>query len=135
MSPAAAIPDRESETHRLVLPAHLNQYGFLFGGILLEWVDEACWIAASLHFPHCRFVTVAMDDVQFHHSVREGTILLIGCRCERLGTTSVTYVVAVRDVNRPAIPAIFATRVTLVNVDEQGRKRAVADAGHGARER
>ena len=29
------------ETHRLVLPEDLNQFGFLFGGRLLSWVDEA----------------------------------------------------------------------------------------------
>jgi hypothetical protein len=28
------------ENHKLVLPEHLNQYGFLFGGNLLKWVDE-----------------------------------------------------------------------------------------------
>ena len=27
------------ETHRLVLPEDLNQYGFLFGGRLLGWID------------------------------------------------------------------------------------------------
>ena len=65
------------ETHRLVLPADLNQYGYLFGGQLLSWVDEASWIAASLDYPDCKFVTVGMDKVEFRHSVREGTILSI----------------------------------------------------------
>lgn len=129
MNPAAASPERESETHRLVLPAHLNHYGFLFGGILLEWVDEACWIAASLHFPRCRFVTIALDDVEFRHSVREGTILSIRCRCKRVGTTSVTYTVTVSDVHQPAIPAIFATHVTLVNVNADGTKTPIENRG------
>ena len=121
------MAEHRAEMHRLVLPAHLNQYGFLFGGRLLEWVDEACWIAASLDYPACRFVTIAMDDVEFRHSVREGTILSIGCRREREGTTSVTYAVTVSDVHQPGIAEIFATRVTLVNVDEQGHKTAIVD--------
>jgi len=29
------------ETHRLVLPSDLNHYGFLFGGRLLAWIDDA----------------------------------------------------------------------------------------------
>jgi len=29
-----------SENHRLVLSEDLNQYGFLFGGRLLSWVDD-----------------------------------------------------------------------------------------------
>lgn len=76
------------QTQRLVLPADLNQYGFLFGGRLLAWIDEASWIAASMEFPHCRFVTIAMDDVQFRHSVREGTILSIDSTLTRIGNTS-----------------------------------------------
>lgn len=111
------------EAHRLVLPGHLNQYGFLFGGQLLAWIDESCWIAASIGFPGCRFVTVGMDDVKFHHSVREGTILAIRCELAREGVTSVTYQVSVRDCLHDDSKVIFATRVSLVNVDAQGRKQ------------
>jgi acyl-CoA hydrolase len=85
------------DTHRLVLPGDLNHYGFLFGGRLLAWIDEASWIAASLDYPHCQFVTVAMDTVEFHHSVRDGTILRISCSRENEGNTSVTYAVTVID--------------------------------------
>jgi acyl-CoA hydrolase len=110
------------ETHRLILPSDLNQYGFLFGGRLLAWVDEASWIAATLDFPGRRFVTVAMDRVEFRHSVREGTILAIRCEKERTGTTSATYAVRVFDQNATGEP-IFSTRVTFVNVDPEGRKQ------------
>lgn len=110
------------ETHRLVLPADLNHYGFLFGGNLLAWVDEASWIAASLDYPQCLFVTVGMDRVEFHHSVRQGTILAINCERTRQGTTSVTYAVEVRDTKSHADP-IFSTKVSFVSVDEEGRKK------------
>ena len=112
------------ETHRLVLPGDLNHYGFLFGGRLLAWIDEASWIAASLAYPHCQFVTVAMDTVEFHHSVRDGTILRISCDREREGNTSVTYSVKVIDEKAGHSP-IFSTRVTFVSVDDAGRKRAI----------
>ena len=110
------------ETHRLVLPEDLNQYGFLFGGRLLGWVDEASWIAASLDFPDCRFVTIAMDEVVFRHSVREGTILAISSSLLKKGRTSVTYVVEVFKGRAQVGEAIFTNRVTFVNVDEQGSK-------------
>ncbi len=109
------------ETHRLILPGDLNQYGFLFGGRLLAWIDEASWIAASLEYPHCQFVTVAMDTVEFHHSVRQGTILTIQCERVREGVTSVTYAVNVRDCMAPDGP-IFSTSVTFVRVDADGVK-------------
>jgi acyl-CoA hydrolase len=112
------------ETHRLVLPGDLNHYGFLFGGRLLAWIDEASWIAASLDYPHCQFVTKAMDTVAFHHSVREGTILRITCEREREGNTSVAYSVSVIDENAgPHV--IFSTRVTFVSVDDSGNKRPI----------
>lgn len=112
------------ETHRLVLPGHLNQYGFLFGGNLLRWVDEASWIAASLDYPHCHFVTVAMDTVEFHQSVRQGMILEIKCEKLRQGNTSVSYSVEVRDRKSQEAP-IFSTKVTFVRVDDEGKKMAI----------
>ncbi len=112
------------ETHRLVLPGDLNHYGFVFGGQLLAWVDEASWIAASLDYPHCQFVTVAMDTVEFHHSVRDGTILKISCKQVREGNTSITYGVKVFDQRAGENP-IFSTNVTFVSVDDEGRKRSI----------
>jgi acyl-CoA hydrolase len=110
------------ETHRLVLPEDLNQYGYLFGGRLLSWVDEASWIAASLDFPDCRFVTIAMDQVVFRHSVREGTILAIHSQKSHLGTTSATYEVQVFKGRAGEGNPIFTTRVSFVNLDESGAK-------------
>lgn len=112
------------ESHRLVLPGDLNHYGYLFGGRLLAWVDESSWIAASLDYPHCQFVTVAMDTVEFRHSVRDGTILRITCDREKEGSTSVTYSVKVID-EKSGLAVIFSTRVTFVSVDDEGRKRSI----------
>lgn len=113
------------ETHRLVLPEDLNQFGALFGGRLLAWVDEASWIAASLEFPGCHFVTMAMDQVVFRHSVREGTILTIASERVKLGTTSVTYRVCVFRGPDARKEAIFSTCVTFVNLDSTGDKCAI----------
>ena len=112
------------ENHKLVLPGHLNQYGFLFGGDLLKWVDEYAWIAASLDFPGCNFVTIGMDRVEFKKSVREGAILKFIVEKTETGNSSVRYRVHVYHGNSPAAdqPLIFATHVTFVRVDEQGRK-------------
>ena len=113
------------KTHRLVMPGDLNQYGFLFGGKMLSWVDEACWIAASLDYPDCQFVTVGMDKVEFRHGVDEGEILEIDCREEKKGRTSVTYVVKVSCGLEHDKEVIFSTRISFVNVDAEGIKRAI----------
>lgn len=112
-------------SQRLVLPSDLNHYGFLFGGRLLAWVDEASWIAASLDFPHCQFVTIGMDKVEFRHGVRDGTIL--GMQSEKIhtGRTSVSYKVCVFNEKESPSKCLFRTQVTFVSVNDSGEKKAI----------
>lgn len=113
------------ENHKLVLPEHLNHYGYLFGGHLLNWVDEYAWIAASLDYPGCNFVTIGLDKVEFKRSVRQGTILKFVVEKTRVGRTSVQYRVQVFHGNSPDRELIFLTHVSFVNLDEQGTKAAL----------
>jgi len=106
------------ENYRLVLPENLNQFGFLFGGYLLKWIDEVAWMAASLEHPDCLFVTVGMKEVSFHRSVREGSILQFVIDKVDTGTTSVTYLVRVNCKEEE----VFSTEVTFVRVNEAGEK-------------
>lgn len=115
------------ETHRLVLPGDLNHYGFLFGGRLTAWVDEAAWIAATLEYPDCQWVTVGMNSVEFHHSVRDGTILRICSKRIHEGKTSVTYELTVTNEQADS-KVIFSTAITLVNVDGDGNKQSIGPA-------
>jgi len=112
------------QNHRMVLPGHLNQFGFLFGGYLLTWVDEVAWMSATLEFPGCLFVTVAMKEVVFRKSVREGSILRFETALARRGNTSAAYEVRVfRDEHE-----IFSTEVTLVRVNADGAKMPLPSA-------
>lgn len=107
------------------MPGDLNHYGSLFGGRMLAWVDEAAWIAASTQFPHCQFVTIGMDKVEFRRGAGDGTILKINCTLVKKGNSSVTYQVAVTDAkSTPEIP-VFQTKVTFVSVNDQGEKQAI----------
>jgi acyl-CoA hydrolase len=111
------------ENHKLVLPTNLNQYGYLFGGDLLKWVDEYAWIAATLEYPECNFVTRGMDKVEFKKSVVQGTILKFIVEKTREGSTSVQYVVRVyRGRNTAEKHLIFSTNVTFVKIDQNGEK-------------
>lgn len=111
------------ENHKLVLPTNLNQYGYLFGGDLLKWVDEYAWIAATLEYPGCNFVTLGMDQVVFKKSVREGTILKFIIDKTKVGNTSVQYLVHVyRGSDAAENDLIFSTHVTFVRIDRNGHK-------------
>jgi acyl-CoA hydrolase len=112
------------ESFKVVRPEHLNHYGYLFGGFLLKWVDEISWIAASRDYPGCRFVTVAMDKVEFRQSVRQGAVLRFKARRTKEGDTSVQYTVKVYadDLATGAEDAVFSTHVSFVCLDAEGCK-------------
>ncbi len=108
----------------MVMPEHLNHYGYLFGGKLLEWVDEYAWIAASIDFPDCQFVTIGMDHVEFKKTVSNGSILKFAIKIIKEGNTSVHYKVIV--LNKKGVTGkveeIFSTTVTMVNIDKDRKK-------------
>lgn len=115
------------ENYKLVLPEHLNHYGFLFGGHLLKWVDEMAYIAANIDFPGNDFVTISMDNVLFKHSIRNGDILRFITRRRKLGNTSLSYSVKVcregHEEDRGLV--LFETNITFVAIDKDGEKRPV----------
>ena len=113
------------ENHKLVLPEHLNHYGYLFGGYLLKWVDEYAWIAATLDFPGHNFVTIGLDKVEFKKSVRQGSILRFLVERIKKGNSSVKYKITVFCDRGGEVKQdlIFSTNVTFVSVDKQGGKR------------
>ncbi len=118
-------------TYKLVMPEHMNQYGFLFGGNLLKWVDETAWMAASLDYPDAHFVTIGMDCVEFRKGVTGGTILRFDINKQRVGNTSITYAVTVsrRETHECQDEVIFSTDITFVRVNEKCEKIRVDHTG------
>jgi acyl-CoA hydrolase len=110
------------KTHRLVLQTHLNHYGFLFGGELLKWIDEAGYIAANVLCPGNEFVTVGLSEVVFHKSISAGSILEFDTGLIRKGRSSVTISIAVycafgTDTEKTLV---FKTEITFVAIDKSG---------------
>ncbi len=113
--------------YKIVLPEHLNDYGFLFGGNLLKWVDEIAYIRVSLDLPEQKFVTVGLEEVAFRHQIVKGQILCFQCCQTRIGTTSVTYNVQVfgERYQRKKHKVLFETHITFVCVDDEGNKTPI----------
>jgi len=113
--------------YKIVLPEHLNDYGSLFGGELLKWIDEIAYIRVSLDFPGKQFVTVALDDAVFKHRIQKGQILRFNCEQDKVGSTSVTYHVRVYGARYPVDDEriLFENRITFVRVDDEGNKLAI----------
>lgn len=116
------------ENFKLVLPEHLNHYGYLFGGNLLKWVDESAYIAARREYPGLEFVTVSMNRVEFRQRVELGSILVFDVGPAQVGITSLTYPVKVflGGTENPNERPVFSTTVTFVCIDEDGNKHPLA---------
>jgi acyl-CoA hydrolase len=122
--------------YKLVLPEHLNHYGYLFGGNLLHWIDEIGYIAANLQFPGHEFVTIGLDNVVFKQSIKLGSILKFDTNLTRLGKTAATYNVKVscEDRDTGSIAQVFETNITFVSIDKNGKKKPIneSDADQGS---
>ncbi len=103
----------------------MNHQGSLFGGYLLMWIDEMAYVTANLHFPNHRFVTIALDNVEFKHRIECGEIICFNVELEKQGKTSLTYYISVTGTRKGSDKQLFETRVTFVSVDNQGNKRLI----------
>lgn len=80
----------EMATRHLVMEKDLNYFGNLFGGTVLSWLDEgtAAWLIEQIGYAN--FVTVAMEDVYFKAPASRGDALVIYCKIESTGRSSIT---------------------------------------------
>lgn len=117
------------EHYKLVLPEHLNHYGFLFGGHLLHWIDEVAYITATIEFPGREFVTIAMDNVEFKQSIQNGEVLKFTVNQSKIGNTSVHYDIKVYGQTRAKKPdtVLFETSMSFVSIDKNGSSKSIND--------
>jgi len=116
---------------RVMMPRDTNAVGTIFGGVILSEIDLAASIAAHRHHSG-RTVTVAMDAVVFKHPVYVGDLVSFFAETLRVGTTSIRVKVRVWAERRFSDGEdVFVTEaeVTMVAVDEEGRKIPVSKKG------
>ena len=87
-------PSRHLALRVVTMPKDTNQYGTIFGGVILSYIDQAGFVQARTHGNH-RWVTVAMDRIEFKQPVHLGDVVNFYARTVRTGRTSVTVEVEV----------------------------------------
>lgn len=103
-----------------VRPEHLNGAGRMFGGKLMEWIDELAGLVGIRH-AQCDVITASVDNLRFMRGAYlKDLIVLIG-RVTYVGTTSMevrvdTYVENMEGIRKP----INRAYLTLVAVDPDG---------------
>lgn len=103
-----------------VRPEHLNGAGRLFGGRLMEWIDELAGLVGIRHAQQ-DVITASVDNLRFMRGAYlKDLIVLIG-RVTYVGRTSMevrvdTYVESLEGIRKP----INRAYLTLVAVDADG---------------
>lgn len=112
--------DRSLALRIVTLPRDTNHYGTIFGGVILSYIDQAGFVEARRHGMH-RWVTAAVDRVDFKAPVHLGDTVSFFARTVRLGTKSVTVEIEVEAERLTGEHARVTTAtLTLVAVDAQG---------------
>ena len=76
------VVDSQLESVHLVRMNHLNSAGRLFGGQLMQWIDETAAMAAKRH-AHRPIITASFNNLQFLRGAYPGdtVCLLYTSRC------------------------------------------------------
>ncbi|MBB4117912.1 acyl-CoA hydrolase [Mesonia hippocampi] len=107
-------------TRKWIKPEDLNPNGTLFGGRLLEWIDEEAALYAIIQLENPKTVTKFMSEIDFRSSAREGDIIEIGIDILKFGTASLTLTCQVR--NKMTHEVIIAIdKIVMVSLDENGK--------------
>lgn len=120
LTPAPAITGNPA-LRVIMLPRDTNQYGTVFGGVILSYIDQAGFIEARKHGVH-RWVTVAIDRVEFRAPIHVGDVVSFLTQTLRTGRTSVTVRVSVeaeRFASAERVPVTEA-QLVMVAVNEHG---------------
>lgn len=121
--PAHCNPDHWHPALRVaMLPKDANPYGNIFGGVVLAYIDQAAFIEAREHGIH-RWVTAAVDRVDFHAPCHIGDVVSFKTCTRRKGTSSVQVCVRVEAQRYSTHDTVLVTEaiLTMVAVNAAGR--------------
>lgn len=112
---------------RIVLPGDTNAHDTMFGGLLMQRIDECAAISARRH---CRasVVTASNDGVHFHRPIQRNDIVRLESYVCSVGRTSMEVFVKIMTENSteddaPGVAAI--SFLTFVALDEHGKPTEV----------
>ena len=103
-----------------VRPEHLNGAGRLFGGKLMEWIDELAGLVGIRHAQQ-DVITASIDNLKFIRGAYLKDIIVLIGRVTFVGRTSMevrvdTYIESIEGIRKP----INRAYLTLVAIDAQG---------------
>ncbi|GAA4937278.1 hotdog domain-containing protein [Algibacter agarivorans] len=107
-------------TRKWIKPEDLNANETLFGGRLLEWIDEEAALYSIVQLENSKVVTKYMSEIDFQASAKQGDIIEIGVEVVAFGKASLTLSAEVRNMmTRETI--ITISNIVMVNIGPNGK--------------
>jgi acyl-CoA thioesterase YciA len=108
----------------VMMPRDTNPNGTIFGGVILSYIDMAGAIAARRELyqkrghSSIRFVTVAVNRVEFKQPVHVGDVVRFETTIVKMGRTSMTVHINVLSEREGKIIPVTESEVVYVGIDE-----------------
>lgn len=109
-------------TSHIVQASDANQNNVLFGGRMMEWVDEAGAIFAREFTKEPRMVTLLFEKFEFHKPVPVGAIVDFYVSNVSTGNTSISFNIIAKLSDGTHV---VTTRCVFVCVDENLKKKNI----------
>ena len=112
------VEDSQTEQTYLMRPIYLNEYGNLFGGQLMEWIDEIASIVAMRH-SEADITTACIDNLNFKEGATVNDVIVLRGKITYVGRTSMEVRVDTYVESRHGIRKVInRAYVVMVAVDE-----------------
>ena len=112
------VEDSQTEQTYLMRPIYLNEYGNLFGGQLMEWIDEIASIVAMRH-SEADITTACIDNLNFKEGATVNDVIVLRGKITYVGRTSMEVRVDTYVESRQGIRKVInRAYVVMVAVDE-----------------
>lgn len=106
-------------TRKWVKPEDLNPNHSLFGGRLLQWIDEEAALYSIIQLDNPKTVTKYISEINFVSSAKQGDIIEIGIEVLSFGRSSLSLKCQVR--NKMTHQTIITVdKIVMVSLDENG---------------
>ncbi|MCR4690564.1 MAG: acyl-CoA thioesterase [Lachnospiraceae bacterium] len=121
-----SVDDSKTEWVKCIQYEDINGAGRLYGGRLMEWMDQVSGIAATRHCGG-HVTTAACDDLQFKNAAYINDVLVIISKVTYVGRSSmeVRTDVYIEDRESGMRRVINRAYFTEVHVDDQGKPAKV----------
>ena len=120
------VASSRAETIHFVLPGSTNALGTLFGGTVMQWIDEIASVSAARHAGGI-CVTAAVDALQFLEPIQMGDLVVMKSQVNMAASTSMEVGVRVEVEDPRTGVRRMTTRafLTFVAIDGDGKPRRV----------